>query len=284
LTLALTSPLLAKLCNMKQAQDFRAECESIEALLRSLSDEGFERETGFKQWTFNRILTHLHTFNDAAFLALQAGKGNSKGFDGFKRNLGAKASSMDMAQIEAEYCDGLSGTALLDLWAGFYPKLAGAFADADPKARLPWFGPDMSARSSITARLMETWSHAQAIYDELGLERRSTDGIENIAVLGLNTYGWTFINRKLPVPEPRPQLVLTAPSGAEWVLGEEAGEERISGSAEQFCQVVTQTRNVADTSLEVSGDNAKAWMAIAQCFAGAPNDPPPPGTRRKRVL
>jgi uncharacterized protein (TIGR03084 family) len=77
-------------------------------------------------------------------------------------------------------------------------------------------------------------------------------------------------------------LVLTAPSGAVWTLGEEAGEERISGSAEEFCQVVTQTRNVADTSLEVSGENAKQWMAIAQCFAGAPNDPPPPGTRKKR--
>jgi uncharacterized protein (TIGR03084 family) len=267
---------------MKQAQDFREECESIEALLRKLSDKDFDRVGGFKDWTFNRILTHLHTFNDAAYLALTQVSEGGDGFAEFTRNLGAKAGAMDMAQIEAEYCEGLSGTALLDLWASFYPKLADAFAEADPKARLPWFGPEMSARSSITARLMETWSHAQAIYDELGLDRQSTDGIENIAVLGLNTYGWTFINRKLPVPDPRPQLVLTAPSGAVWTLGEEAGEERISGSAEEFCQVVTQTRNVADTSLEVSGENAKQWMAIAQCFAGAPNDPPPPGTRKKR--
>lgn len=264
---------------MKQAQDFRDECASIEAMLRGVAAEDFARETGFKDWTFNRILTHLHTFNEAAFLALKGGDG----FKGFVANLGAKAGKMDMAAIEAEYCGGRTGPELLDLWAGFYPKLADAFADADPKARLPWFGPEMSARSSITARLMETWSHAQAIYDELGLERTSTDGIENIAILGLNTYGWTFKNRKMDVPEPRPQLVLTAPSGTIWTLGEDAEREQITGSAEEFCQVVTQTRSIADTTLKVSGPNANAWMAIAQCFAGAPNDPPPAGSRKIRV-
>ncbi|MEP2734931.1 MAG: TIGR03084 family metal-binding protein [Erythrobacter sp.] len=264
---------------MKQAQDFHDECGAIEALLRGVAAEDFARETGFKGWTFNRILTHLHTFNDAAFLALEG----DEAFKGFVTNLGTKSSKMDMAQIEAEYCGGLTDTALLNLWADFYPKLADAFAKADPKARLPWFGPSMSARSSITARLMETWSHAQAIYDELGLDRASTDGIENIAVLGFNTYGWTFKNRKMDAPEPRPRLVLTAPSGAEWVMGEDAGDERITGSAEEFCQVVTQTRNIADTSLLVTGSNAKAWLDIAQCFAGAPNDPPPPGSRKKRV-
>ncbi len=44
-------------------------------------------------------------------------------------------------------------------------------------------------------------------------------------------------------------------------------------------QVVTQTRNVADTRLEVTGPVATQWMSIAQCFAGMPVDPPEPGTR-----
>ncbi|MEP5189060.1 MAG: TIGR03084 family metal-binding protein [Marinomonas sp.] len=268
-------PKLPMLASMKQAEDFRAECASIEALLRGIEPGDFARPTAFKDWTFDRILHHLHMFNDAALLSLSG----EEGLAGFKRDMGAKLSSMPMAQVEAEYCGGLTGPALLDLWAEFYPKLADAFADMDPKARLPWFGPSMSARSSITARLMETWSHAQAIYDELGAARQSTDGIENIAVLGLNTYGWTFVNRKMDVPEPRPQLVLTAPSGAIWTLGEEAEGELVKGSAEEFCQVVTQTRNIADTSLEVTGPNANAWMGFAQCFAGPPNDPPTPGSR-----
>jgi hypothetical protein len=53
----------------------------------------------------------------------------------------------------------------------------------------------------------------------------------------------------------------------------------VRGDALEFCQVVTQTRNVADTALEVVGDVATRWMSIAQCFAGGPVDPPKPGER-----
>jgi hypothetical protein len=44
--------------------------------------------------------------------------------------------------------------------------------------------------------------------------------------------------------------------------------------------VVTQVRNVADTRLKAVGAAAVAWMANAQCFAGPPETPPSPGTRR----
>lgn len=47
----------------------------------------------------------------------------------------------------------------------------------------------------------------------------------------------------------------------------------------EFCQVVTQVRNIADTRLSVTGDIAQRWMAIAQCFAGPPENPPEAGTR-----
>jgi hypothetical protein len=54
---------------------------------------------------------------------------------------------------------------------------------------------------------------------------------------------------------------------------------RVEGSAVEFCQVVAQTRNIEDTALRVSGEVAREWMALAQCFAGAPETPPAPGTR-----
>jgi uncharacterized protein (TIGR03084 family) len=140
----------------------------------------------------------------------------------------------------------------------------------------------MSVISSITARLMETWSHSQAIYDVLGVERADTDRIGNIVRLGVNTYGWTWKNRRQEPPGPMPRLRLTAPSGAVWEYGanEQARDDLIQGSATEFCQVVTQCRNIADTSLAVSGKVAQGWMAIAQCFAGPPQDPPAPGRRR----
>lgn len=58
-----------------------------------------------------------------------------------------------------------------------------------------------------------------------------------------------------------------------------AGKDVIQGEAVEFAQVVTQTRNIADTELDVSGDVANEWMAIAQCFAGGPVAPPAAGAR-----
>jgi len=139
----------------------------------------------------------------------------------------------------------------------------------------------MSVRSSITARLMETWAHGQEIYDLLGVERIDGDRIKNIAVLGVNTFGWTFINRGLEVPSPVPQVRLTSPSGQNWVWNEATADELVEGSATEFCQVVTQVRNVADTRLRVTGEVASRWMSIAQCFAGPPEDPPAPGARHR---
>ncbi len=112
------------------------------------------------------------------------------------------------------------------------------------------------------------------------MEREDTDRIRHIAILGVNTYGWTFENAGREIPEPRPYVALTAPSGEIWDFGTKSDDERVSGSATEFCQVVTQVRNVRDTSLRVVGPNATAWMDNAQCFAGPAHPPPAPGTRK----
>jgi len=130
-----------------------------------------------------------------------------------------------------------------------------------------------------TARLMETWAHGQEVYDLVGATREPTDRLKHVATLGVKTFGWTFANRKLSPPGPPPYVRLVAPSGAVWEWGEPSEAERVLGPALDFCLVVTQARNVADTALEVTGPVATRWMSIAQCFAGGAVDPPPPGTR-----
>ena len=144
----------------------------------------------------------------------------------------------------------------------------------------------MSARSSITARLMETWSHSQALYDVLGQDRVDGDRIRAVAHLGAITYGWTFANRGEDPPGPPPLIRLTAPSGTAWEWNAETApaNEIVVGLATDFCQVVTQTRNIADVNLSVTGKAATAWMNQAQCFAGPPNDPPAPGSRYKQIV
>jgi len=50
----------------------------------------------------------------------------------------------------------------------------------------------------------------------------------------------------------------------------------VTGTALDFCLVVTQRRNVADTGLVVTGTLAEEWIGIAQAFAGPPGPGRPP--------
>lgn len=260
---------------MQQAQDFQDESEAIHALLSPLSDDDYAKPTLFKGWTIDEVLRHLHVWNIAADMALS----DAEAFRAFVGQMSAGIRGGRLPDFEKVYLEGLSGTALRDAWIAQVRAMALCFSAADPKMRVQWVGPDMSVISSITARLMETWAHAQAVYDALGVERIDADRIGNIVRLGVNTYGWTFKNRKEDPPGPMPRLRLAAPSGVAWEYGE--GEDLIEGSASEFCQVVTQCRNIGDTLLSVHGPVATRWMAIAQCFAGPPQDPPPTGARHR---
>ncbi|RMD84470.1 MAG: TIGR03084 family protein [Candidatus Dadabacteria bacterium] len=259
----------------EQVEGFRKECNALAELLESLEDRDFEIVTQFKQWTIGDVLRHLHVWNYAADRALMA----PQEFDAYLAAFAEHAASGDVRVFERHWCREPAGRGLLDAWRALASELCVHFASADPKVRVRWVGPDMSARSAITARLMETWAHGQEVYDILGVERGTDDRIKDIAFLGVRTFEWTFRNRGLAVPGKRPYVRLQAPSGAVWEFGDPDEENRIEGNAVEFCQVVTQVRNVADTSLEVRGEVARRWMAIAQCFAGPPSDPPAPGTR-----
>lgn len=263
---------------MQQAEDFRAESAALCQLLQQTDVARFAEPTQFKDWSINTVLQHLHFWNQMAAYQLTDETKLTETLTAIGQTKGG------MRAFEAAHFEGLSGVALLEDWRQGVQETADVFAACDPKARLKWAGPDMSARSSITARLMETWAHGQEIYDHLGVVRSNRDLIKNIVVLGVNTYGWTYKTRGETPPGPMPFLQLTAPSGEIWIYGEEDDASNISGSAAEFCQVVTQTRNIADTNLKLTGPVAKDWMSKAQCFAGAAHPPPPPGTRKTRKL
>ncbi len=255
-----------------EAQDFLNETRSLHGLIAGLDGADLLRPTQFKQWPIERIIAHLHFWNRAALLSVN----DEAGFVTFMHDVRSRIAAGGMATIEAE---GPGGQQLVSAWLEFAEELAVAVAPREASDRVKWVGPDMSIRSSITARLMETWAHGQAAFDALGEKRVNRDSIRGIAVLGVNTYGWTYAVRGMPAPDPKPFIELTAPSGAIWQFGEDEADDRIEGLAEEFCQVVTQVRNIADTNLRVTGAHAADWMARAQCFAGPPEKPPAPGAR-----
>lgn len=265
---------------MQEAIDFREESDMIAALLADADEDIFAQVTQFKQWTIGDVIGHLHLWNVAALMTLE----DPDGFKAFiKETMAVMMAGKGHVEMQnmwlAKHADGISGKALFDVYCDYYPRLAKAYGDADPDQRVAWAGPDMSARSKVIARQMETWSHGQELFDIMGMERQEGDRIRNIAHLGVTTYGWTFRNRREEPPTPKPFVELTAPSGAIWQWNEPQEDNLVRGSAVEFAQIVTQTRNVADTKVETLGDTAARWLTIAQCFAGAPEDPPQQGTR-----
>lgn len=266
---------------MQQAEDFRQESRALAEIVAPLSDAELRQPTQFKSWTIEDVLGHLHLFNVAAETSLQG----EQVFTGFIAPI-LKDMQSGKSILECQYpwlaAQGdLSGRALFEAWREGAESCADAFSGVDPKTRVKWVGPDMSALSSITARQMETWAHGQEVFDLLGIEREEQDRIRNIAHLGVSTFGWTFANRKQPVPEPAPFVELTGPSGTVWRWNDPQEDNAVRGRAVEFAQVVTQVRGVEDTDLHCTGPTALRWMQIAQCFAGPPEDPPAKGTRHK---
>jgi len=261
---------------LQVSEDLRDEVDELHGFLQTLKPEDWDRETGFMQWTPWDVVAHLHYFDLVSTVSLEGEEAFATERKALMSAIGSGKTNKILAR---ERFGALDSAALLAQWHSTAHSLCDTLGQAAPKLRLPWFGPDMGVQMFTTARYMETWAHGQEVYDLMGASRKHTDRIKHIATIGIKTFGWTFVNRKLEIPGPPPYVRLNAPSGAIWEWNEPSDEECIRGDAVDFCHVVTQGRNIADTRLSVVGPIATQWMSIAQCFAGGPADPPEPGTR-----
>ena len=257
----------------------RNEMLTLKELVDSLTDDDWLSPTGFKDWSAELIISHLYYFDLMAIYSInKPEKFNEEGqfiFSTFSK----EQESLSRAMIILKRLKTSGKKELTDGWLRSNDLMCETFERIDPKTRCKWFGPDMGARMFMTARYMEIWSHAQAIYDLTGKNRIYNDDIKNIVNIGIKTFEWTYINRKLEVPKQKPYIVLNSPSNKQWEWNEPSDENSIYGLASDFCHVVTQNRNVLDTKLEVTGSIANHWMSIAQCFAGDPETPPEKGSR-----
>jgi len=255
------------------AGDLAGEQDALDAIVAELSREQWLTPTPSPGWTVADQIGHLAYFDAAATLALT----DPDEFQAHRRELLATfgdagaAEEMTLAAYRAMAPDELLAT-----WRRGRLELTTAAASVAPDARIEWYGPSMSKRSFLTARLMEAWAHGQDVVDALGAERPATDRLRHVAQLGVITRSWSYRNRGREVPDGDVRVELAAPSGEVWAWGDADLDNSITGPAEDFCLVVTQRRNVADTALEITGPLATEWMAIAPCFAGGPTTGPSP--------
>jgi len=260
---------------MKQiCSDLAWEQASLDTLVGGLEDPVWEIVTPCGDWTVKDQICHLAYFDHTARLAATDPEGFTRHMI---EDLGRVKDMNEAAEITLARGRAMAVGDLLTWWRTERRQLLEALAGLDRKQRLPWYGPPMSARSFATARLMETWAHGQDVYDALKRRRPVSPGLRHVAHLGVTTFGWSFSNRGMEVPDTAVRVELTAPSGELWTWGDRAAGENISGPAADFCLVVTQRRHVDDTALATDGDTARRWMLVAQAFAGPPTLGPPAG-------
>jgi uncharacterized protein (TIGR03084 family) len=241
--------------------DLAAEQLVVDDAVTALDDDAWDRPTPAPGWTIRHQVSHLTTFDEQAALALT----DPASFEAGRDAALADRASFDTAGPYVE----LPPDALLGRWRAGRAALTEAFAGVDPRARLPWYGPPMSARSCITARLMEAWAHGVDVTDALGLAPAASERLRHVAHLGVSTRRWSYAVRGAEPPPADVHVALVSPAGDTWTWGEPTLTDRIEGPALDFCLAVTQRRPLGELALVATGAAADDWLEVAQAFAGA---------------
>lgn len=241
--------------------DFAAEADDLEAIVRA-PDADLDRPTPAPGWSVRDQLSHLWFFDQRALLALTDP-------DAFAADMERLiAAAVDGTDLSVEAGRGVGAPELIDSWVADRRQLIDEARTRDPAERVAWYGPAMSARSFITARVMETWAHGQDIVDALGVHRDPTNRLRHVAHIGVRARPFSYAVNGREMPDSEIRVELTGPGGDVWEWGPSESADRVAGSALDFCLVVTQRRHPADVTLDVTGDAATEWIGIAQAFAG----------------
>lgn len=242
--------------------DLAAEGDRLEAAVATLDEAGWRTPTPAEGWDVATVIAHLAWTDEAATAAAT----DKAVWDGLVLDaLADPEHAVDKAALAA---GAVSPPALLDRWRAARLTLAGVLRSYPEGQRMPWYGPPMSATSMATARFMETWAHGLDVLAALGVEPEVSDRVRHVAHLGVRTRNFSFATHGEHPPAEEFLVALTAPSGAVWTWGPDDASQTVTGSAYDFCLLVTQRIHRADTDLVAVGPDADRWLDIAQCFAG----------------
>ena len=244
--------------------DLHAESEALDALLAQLPADRWTLATPAPGWTVAHQIGHL-LWTDRVALTSITDEAE------FGQLVAAAQATIDtFVDDAAEQLAALPPAQLLADWRQIRTALHAALRTVPEGRKLLWFGPPMSAPSMATARLMETWAHGLDVTDALGVPVVPSARLKSIAHLGVRTRDFAFTVHGLTPPAEQFRVELTAPDGGLWTWGPEDAVQRVSGSALDFCLLVTQRRPRAELDLVAQGPDAQHWLQIAQAFAGPP--------------
>jgi uncharacterized protein (TIGR03084 family) len=251
--------------------DLINEHDALDGVVNALSDEQWHLATASPGWDVADQIAHLTYFDGTAALAIN----DPDAFRSSVEELVSAAVDRGMDEATLGPSRSLSPLSLLERWRQNRATLAKSALMLEPSARVAWYGPSMSAKSFLNARLMETWAHGTDVAHALGTSLPATDRLRHIAHLGYITRQWSYTVRGDTVPDGTVRLELSSPRGETWIWGPDSADDVVRGHAEEFCLVATQRRHVSDTSI-TTGELGLHWLLRAQAFAGGASEGPRP--------
>jgi uncharacterized protein (TIGR03084 family) len=244
--------------------DLREESDELDALVVDLPAERWSEATPAPGWTIAHQIGHLLWTDRVALTAVTDEQGFAAVLDDAAKN------PTGFVDAGADELAAVAPDELLADWRHTRARLHDELLRVDDGRKLPWFGPPMSAASMATARLMETWAHGLDVADTLGVKRPATARLRSIAHIGVRTRDFAFSINGLAAPAEPFRVELQAPDGSTWSWGPDDAAQRVTGSAEDFCMLVTQRRAPSTLDVHATGPDAEKWLTIAQAFAGPP--------------
>jgi uncharacterized protein (TIGR03084 family) len=261
----MTDPLLESVL-----ADLSEESDRLEALVAPLSEEQWRTPTPAAGWDVATQVAHLAWTDEAALAAAT----DKEAWDALVlQALEDPEHAVDKAALTG---GAVPPEELLARWRAARQALAAELRDYPDGQKMPWYGPPMSATSMATARLMETWAHSRDVHESLGVEPAVTGALRHIAHLGYRTRNFSFAARGVEPPTDPFRVDLVTGDDEVWSFGPEDAPQTVTGSALDFCLLVTQRIHRDDTDLVATGPDADRWLDVAQCFAGPPGEGRPP--------
>ena len=235
------------------------EQDDLRRVLEGIADEQWLTPTPAHGWDVRDQVSHLADTEEIAFDTMTGGR----------RQLNDEALSFPSPEAFTESgCQKgrkMRGRDVLEWWVKGAVKTREELARKDPKDRVPW-GLGMSARSFVSARLMETWAHGLDCRAAVGAEPNVTPRLKDVAFLIVRAmpYAFRVAQREPPPGEVRVDLTF---EGETWTYGPEDADSRITGEAQEFCRVGVQRMKRADaTTLKAEGELADAFLDVARAF------------------
>ena len=246
--------------------DLAAEGDRLDELVAPLDEQGWRTPTPAAGWDVAHQVAHLAWTDEAAVAAAT----DKEAWDALV--LAALANPEGFADDEAARGAAAAPADILSRWRASRERLAAVLREVPEGTKLPWYGPPMSATSMATARFMETWAHARDVADALGATLPADDSVRHVVHIGVRTRDFSFGSRGMDAPDEEFRVSLTLPGGSVVEYGPPSAEQSVTGSAYDFALLVTQRVHRDDTDLEAVGEDANAWLDVAQAFAGPSGD------------